>query len=120
MARESIKTGKYPAYFTENTSEISARAIAEAADAGDETALEVYRTSGRYLGRGLAVMIDILNPETIVIGSVFARSGHLLRESMEEEIKKEALPMSMGVCKIVAAELGESIGDFAAIAAVFM
>ena len=120
MARESIKTGKYPAYFTENTSEISARAIAEAADAGDETALEVYRTSGRYLGRGLAVMIDILNPETIVIGSVFARSGHLLRESMEEEIKKEALPMSMGVCKIVAAELGEAIGDFAAIAAVFM
>lgn len=122
LARESIKTGKYPAYLTEDMSEdsVSARTIAEAADAGDETALEVYRTSGRYLGRGLAVMIDILNPETIVIGSVFARSGYLLRDAMEEEIKKEALPMSAGVCKVVAAELGEAIGDYAAIAAVFM
>ena len=120
MARESIKTGRYPTYFTEDTSEVSARAIAEAAESGDATAIEVYRTSGRYLGFGLAMLIDVLNPEKIVIGSVFARSGHLMREAMEAEIEKEALPMSADVCKIVAAELGEAIGDFAAVAAVFM
>ena len=65
---------------------------------------------------GLSMVIDILNPEAIVIGSVFARSGHLLREEMEKVIAIEALSPSAEVCRIVPAELGDEIGDFAAVA----
>lgn len=53
------------------------------------------------------MLIDILNPERIVIGSIFARSENLLREGMESVINKEALPQSLKCCKIVPAALGE-------------
>ena len=118
-ALESVSSGVYPSYFSEGMTaeEVTAKSVAEAADKGDETALEVYRICGEYLGRGLSLLIDILNPQAIVLGSIFARSGHLLVESMKKEIEKEALPQSSGVCRILPAKLGESIGDYAAIAA---
>ena len=64
----------------------------------------------------MSLLIDILNPQKIVIGSIFARSENLLREKMEEVIKKEALFHAADVCRVVPAELGEAIGDYAAIA----
>ena len=76
----------------------------------------VFLTFGTGLGAGLSVLIDILNPEKIVIGSVFARSEQLLRKYTEEVIAKEALPQAAGCCEILPAELGEKIGDYAAIA----
>ena len=117
-AMECIKNGTYPLYFKEgmSQSDITARSIAEAAAKGDPTALEVYRISGEYLGRGLSLLIDILNPEKIVIGSIFARSKALFLESMQKELEKEALPFSLGCCQIVAARLGEAIGDYASVA----
>lgn len=118
MALEALQSGRQPAYFKKgmNASDVTAKAIAEAADAGDETAINVYRVCGEHLGEGLSVLIDILNPEKIVIGSVFARSEHLLRKYAEEVIVREALPQAAKCCKIVPAELGEKIGDYAAIA----
>ncbi len=117
-AMERIEEGTYPAYFKEGTdpSEITAKAIAEAADKGDETALEVYRICAEQLGRGLSVLIDILNPQIIVIGSIFARAHHLLWDTAERIIKEEALPLSTECCRIVPAMLGENIGDYASIA----
>ena len=117
-AQELVQSGKYPTYFKEGMTakDVTAKSIAEAANNGDETAIEVYRICGEYLGRGLSVIIDILNPERIVIGSVFQRSENLLRESMEKVIRKETLPLAADVCKIVPAKLSENIGDYAAIA----
>lgn len=66
------------------------------------------------------MLIDILNPEKIVISSIFARSENLLREGMEKIINKEALPQAVKCCKIVPAALGEQIGDYAAIAAALL
>lgn len=94
---------------------LTAKSIAEAADKGDEKALEVYRVSGEYLGRGLSIIIDILNPEVIAIGSVYTRSEKLFAESMKKEIEKEALKVSYDCCKILPATLGENIGDYAAV-----
>lgn len=95
--------------------DMTAKEIAEAAEKGDKTAIKVYETSGKYLGRTAAIIMDIFNPERIVIGSVFARSEKLLRPAMEAEIKKEALSYTRDCCKVVAAELGDKIGDCAAI-----
>ena len=116
MARECVQRGVCPAYYQNGEAGATAKSIADAARAGDETALEVYRVCGEYLGRGLAVLIDLLNPQRIVLGSIFARSGDLLRESMEQSLRGEALAASAACCQIVAAELGESMGDYAALA----
>lgn len=94
---------------------ISAKDAAEAARLGDELAGEIYAVCGRYLGKGLAVLIDLLNPQAIIIGSIFERSGDLLRASMMESLQREALAQSLDVCEIKAAALGDEIGDYAAL-----
>ena len=95
--------------------DISAKTVAQAAAGGDRLAQAIYRRCGEKLGLGLSILIDILNPEMIVIGSIFQRSGRLLIDSMNEVIKKEALSVSAECCKIVPAFLGDNIGDFAAL-----
>lgn len=118
-ALEKAQSGEYPMYFKKGmtAADVTAKTIADAADRGDETAIEVYRICGEYLGRGLSVVIDLLNPEVIVIGSIFARSRNLLWEPAKKVIKKEALSLSANCCRVALAELGEKIGDYAAIAA---
>ena len=119
MALEAKKLGTPPSYYEEwmTPADVSARTVASAAASGDATALEVYRISGENLGKGLSIIIDILNPERIVIGSVFARSGELLKDAMYAVLKEEALSCALDVCEIVPAELGDRVGDYAAIAA---
>lgn len=112
LAEKAKKKGIMPLYAEQ---EITAKTIADAAEKGDKTALEVYKICGEKLGKGISVLIDILNPEVIVIGSIFVRSNHLLWKYAEDIIKKEALTFSADVCKVVPAELGEQIGDYAAI-----
>ena len=115
MAEDVKKRGITPAYCLSNEG-INAKTVAEAAKKGDETALEVYRVSGEKFGYALSILIDILNPERIVIGSVFARSGDLLIPSMQKAIEEEALSVSASVCRVLPAALGEKIGDYATIA----
>lgn len=101
-ALEKVQSGVYPAYFKKGMTadDITAKSVAEAADSGDKTAVEVYGICGEYLGRGLSVLIDILNPQVIVIGSIFTRSEHLLAENMKKMIEKETLPISAECCRI--------------------
>lgn len=117
VALEALQNGKAPSYCKDMSEipNINAKIIADAADAGDEYAKEVYRISGRMLGKGLSILVDILNPQRIIIGSIFARSSHLLIEECDKEMKKECLGLSYDVCKVVPAKLGESIGDLAAL-----
>lgn len=95
--------------------DLSAKTIAEAAKNGDKLALAIYKKSGEKLGLGLSILIDIFNPQKIVIGSIFQRSGELLVDAMNETIRKEALSFNASQCEIVPAILGDDIGDFAAI-----
>ena len=95
---------------------VTAKTVAIAAQEGDALAQEIYRESGRALGRGLSILIDILNPEVIVIGSIYQRAEHLLAPSAQEEIRRNALWRSAEVCRIVPAKLADGIGDYAAIA----
>lgn len=95
--------------------EVTAKTVAQAANEGDKLAGAIYRRCGEKLGLGLSILIDILNPEKIVIGSIFERSGYLLEKTMRDTIEKEALSVSAKMCEIVPAQLGDSIGDFAAI-----
>ncbi|MBQ2922965.1 MAG: ROK family protein [Tyzzerella sp.] len=118
LALEQIQQGNYPLYFKPGMTaeKVTAKMVADAADAGDITAMKVYELCGEYLGRGLSILIDILNPQKIVIGSIFARRRDLLWEATKRVIENEALSPAADVCEVVPAELGENIGDFGAIA----
>lgn len=118
FAIEALQQGKKPLYCDalSKLDTVTAKSIAEAANQGDETALRVYEVAGEMLGKGVSVLIDILNPERIIIGSVFQRAEGLLRNAMERVIQREALPGSAEVVKVVPAELGDNLGDCAALA----
>ena len=117
VAMEKLQQGPSTGYcksFAE-LERVTAKTIADSAREGDETAIEVYRLCGTMLGRGLAVLTDILNPEKIVIGSIYPRCTDLLRDSIDSELRKEALPMSYECVEVVPAQLDEQIGDVAAL-----
>ena len=95
---------------------ISTKKLAEEAFRGDKFAKRVFAKSGKMLGSGLSIVIDVLNPEKIVLGGVFMRSSELLIPTMKKEIEKECLGVSASVCEIVPAVLSENVGDIAALA----
>lgn len=93
----------------------TAHAIALAARRGDRTARAVFAESGRRLGHALALLIDTLNPDRIVIGSLWLRCRDLLEPEMRRVLEAEALPDSLRACRIAPAKLGESLGNYGAI-----
>jgi glucokinase len=82
---------------------------------GDELALQVVRESGEHLGRGIAILIDTLNPELVVVGSMGVRLGDLLLGPARRVVHEEAIASSAEACSIVPPGLGETIGDYAAL-----
>ncbi len=116
LLKEKFQMGEKVDWCTPDTlDEVTAKLVAEQAAKGDPLARQVYDTSAMYLGRGLSIIIDILNPEVIVIGSIFARCEDMLRPGMQRVIDAEALPGAARVCKVVPAALGEAIGDYASL-----
>jgi len=103
------------AYFDLYGEQISGGEVCVRAEQGDKKALKVIEQSAVMLGRFLAMLIDIINPDRIIIGSIFARSEKLFRSRIEEIIREESLPLCAGVCSVYPASLGESLGDTAAI-----
>ncbi len=116
-AAEWLQQGKAVSFRVgqEDLAGISARRVAEAARQGDPLALEIFEICGDYLGRGLAVLVDILNPECIVIGSIFVRAADLLIPALEKALAAEALPLARQVCRVVPAAFDEQLGDIAAL-----
>lgn len=94
---------------------IDAKTVAAAAEEGDEVALGVYYTCGKYLGRALSLLIDILNPDVIVLGSIYYRTQKFIEPAMRREIEKESLRYARAVCRIVPSALKENLGDIAAL-----
>ena len=99
--------------------QITAKFLAERAHEGDELAREVYRISAEMLGRGVSVLIDVLNPEMVIIGSVYQRAKDLMEPYMDEVIAKESLFASRTKCIVVPSALGDQIGDYGALAVAY-
>lgn len=118
LATESLQMGKGVSYCRDASEldSVTAKTIADFANKGCADAIKVYEICAQKLGMGLSVLIDILNPEMIVIGSVFQRAENLLRPKMEEVIERETLGHARSVCRVVPAELKENLGDYAALA----
>ncbi len=120
-AREVLQMGGVTAFCKsfEELEFVTAKSVADAADAGDALAEEIYAESGRALGRLLSILVDLLNLQVIVIGSIYARSRELIEPSMQSIMQAECLPSAYRTCRVVPAKLGESIGDLAALTIAF-
>ena len=95
---------------------VTLKDLAEAAAQGNALALKVLDTAGERLGEALALLIDTLNPERIVLGGYYPRCAELLRPAMNRALAAEALPSALAACRILPAVLGETIGSNAAVA----
>ena len=113
-AIDSGTTTALAAKFEEDGT-LTARDVADAAQHGDELARKIIRDTGSRLGEALAVLVDLFNPERIVIGGLAMRLGESLLAPARMAMEREALPASAKICQIVPAALGEQIGDVAAI-----
>jgi len=94
---------------------ITARDVALAAEQGDSVARRIIQFTGQRLGEALAILVDILNPERIVIGGLAMRLGETLLAPARSVMQREALAPAACVCQVVPAALGEQIGDIAAL-----
>lgn len=103
--------------YPERFAHITTPEVVQLALSGDGDAIAVVREVGDYLGRGLAVLVDVLNPECIVIGSMAVRLGELVLAPAREAMRREALPRALEVCRVVPAALGERLGDVASLCA---
>lgn len=118
MAIDQLNAGLHPLYCqnADDLALVTAKRVGQAAQRGDELALEIFAIVGRQLGRGLALLVDILNPERIVIGGIYQRQRALLEPVALRILGEEALQRSFSVCEIVPPGLGERVGDFASLA----
>ncbi len=96
--------------------DLTAKEIFARVRAGDPDCTEVFRESAAKLATILAYTIAILNPEVIALGGVFMRNADLFMPVVDPILDAEALPLARKACRIVPAALGESIGDYAALA----
>lgn len=120
LAQSLIKTAKENGEKSVLTDgEVSAKTVAIAAKNGDKLAKRVYEICANKLGLGLSILMDILNPEAIVIGSIYSRDRELFDSIINDVIRNEALSYSADVCRILPAALGNSIGDYAALGLAF-
>ena len=95
---------------------INAKLICDLAREGDADCLEIMKECGERLGETLSILIDLLNPQRIILGGIFMRAADLIEPHMMAVMKWECLPEALSVCRIVPAGLGENIGDYAALA----
>jgi glucokinase len=93
------------------------RDLVEAMLQGDEDALAVATEAGNWMGRGLALLIDALNPQVIVLGSLAVLLGERVLAPIRRVVSKEALPQASAACEILPSALGTGIGDVASLMA---
>ncbi len=94
---------------------LTARDVAIAAAGGDAIAIQVIESTGERLGEVLAILVDILNPQRIVIGGLALRLGEALLAPARAVLNREALAPAAKRCRVVPAALGERIGDIASL-----
>lgn len=90
--------------------------LANAARAGDALARSIFATSGRHLGKGIAALADIIDPEVVVVGGIYGRCLDLLESDTLAAFEEEMRGAASRSCRISPAGLGEAIGDYSALA----
>jgi glucokinase len=82
----------------------------QAASSGDKLAISIWTQTGVYIGVALAGLVNVLNPERIVIGGGVAKAGDILFNSIKETVNKRAMKTASESVKMLPAELGDQAG----------
>jgi glucokinase len=115
-ARTLLEQGRPSSLSALAPETIDARAVAEAAAAGDALSIELYRDAGRYLGWAIGGLINLLSPEAVVIGGGLINAGELLLAPLREAVADIAFAQPRSSCRIVPAALGTDAGLVGAVA----
>ncbi|MBN1862738.1 MAG: ROK family protein [Dehalococcoidales bacterium] len=116
IAREAIRrlgageSSSLTGLVNGKTADITAREVAVAAEQGDLLAVSVIDNAAFYLGVGLVNLVNIFNPEMIIIGGGVASLGERLLNPARRLVKERAFPVSSAAVSIVATELGRDAG----------
>ncbi len=119
LARESLHYGRHKhvvALAGGKPADITAAHVIQAAQEGDLFACKILEEAGTYMGVGIANLIQILNPERIILGTIAVHAGDLILDPIRAAVREYAWPRSADVCQILPAALGDRAQDLAAIA----
>lgn len=119
LARESMRYGRHKrvlALAGGRSADITAVHVVQAAKEGDPFAVQVLEEAGTYMGIGIANLIQIINPERVIIGTIAVHAGDLVLNPIRAAVAEYAWERSRKVCEIVPAALGDRAQDLAAIA----
>ena len=97
-----------------NLKDITTETVVEATKRGDKLAFNIMEKTGEYLGIGIADMINIFNPELIVIGAGVSQAGDILLKPLKRTVKARALQLSSSMVDIKVSQLGDSAGALGA------
>ncbi len=97
--------------------EVTTRAIVEAALSGEPDAHRLIEEVGTWLGRGMGILVDILNPEKIVVCTLGMLLGEMLLGPARAAMRQEALEVTAKACEVVPARLGDDLSSTMALMA---
>ena len=89
---------------------VNAEVVAGAARAGDDVALAIIHEAATYLGLGVTNLVNILNPEVVVIGGGVSKIGDMLFDTVRATVRERAVEGARESVKIVPARLGSDAG----------
>jgi glucokinase len=96
--------------------DITAQTVYEAAKGGDQLASEIVRDTGRYLGAGIANLLNIFNPDRVVIAGGVTAAGDALFVPLKAEVRRRAFTPAVNAAEIVAGQLPGTAGVVGAVA----
>ena len=96
--------------WVKDPEEITAEMVSRAFDEGDQLAREAMEETGEILGFGLVNVINLYNPECVIIGGCMSAAGERLLSKAREVVDTHALEISRKACTIVTASLGDASG----------
>ena len=111
LAKKKLADSSKPSVLRDD--EVTAKAVWDAVKADDELAKEVANIYGEYLGKGLAAVAAVVNPQVFVIGGGVSKAGRVVIDYMEPYFDKYAFPGTKNA-KFVLAKLGNDAGIYGA------
>jgi len=100
---EAMLASRHPSLVRRR--KLTVPALLEAAVAGDDVAVHAFAGLAGYLGKGIAYLVNILNPQTVVIGGSLAGAGDVLLEPLRDALRRHTL--TGDDVRVLASELGE-------------
>jgi N-acetylglucosamine repressor len=111
-SRKLITDGKHSIIrsMVKNIDDITLKTIIDAANSGDQFAIELLEEAGEYLAKGMSVLIHLFNPEAIIIGGEMAEAGHLITDPVQQKLNKYTMLRLKQDTQILLSELKERAG----------